>query len=63
MEFPRHVHQPDGRYVVVTNESDYDQLKAFGWTDQPDGHVERPVEVLLFQALAADVKKARKSKD
>lgn len=53
MEFPRHLHQPEGRYVVVKDAETCERLLAGGWALQPEAHVEKPVEVLLPDALAA----------
>lgn len=51
MKFPRHCHKPDGRFVSVTNQEQYDAVIANGWADQPLGHVERPVEVRYTDAI------------
>jgi hypothetical protein len=51
MEFPRHLHKPDGLYVVCPDDASYEKLTARGWTDQPAAHVEQPVEVRLYDAL------------
>lgn len=53
LAFPRHLHQPKGRFVVVDRPDVCDQLLEAGWTLQPDEHVEKPVEVTLAAALAA----------
>ena len=53
MDFPRHLHQPEGRFVVVDREDVCQQLLSGGWTLQPSAHVERPVEVRLVEALSA----------
>lgn len=51
MEFPRHCHKPDGKFVEVTMQSEYDAVKANGWTDLPEGYVETPVKVNLADAI------------
>lgn len=51
MEFPRHLHKPDGLFVIVENDAQYDAVKAAGWTDQPPGAVEKPVEVRYVDAI------------
>lgn len=52
MEFPRHCHKPEGRYVVVTTLEQYDAVMANGWTDRPAEHVEKPVEVRYAEAIS-----------
>lgn len=52
MEFPRHMHKPEGQYVAVVDQEQYDACAANGWGDQPEGHVEKPVEVRFFDAAA-----------
>lgn len=56
MEFPRHCHKPEGLYVVVADEAQYDAVLAAGWTPLPEAHVERPVEVSYADAVKADEK-------
>jgi len=51
MEFPRHCHKPDGFFVKVDNQEQYDAVIANGWTDQPSAHVEKSVEVPYEQAI------------
>lgn len=51
MEFPRHLHKPDGLYVRVIDAEQYDAAKANGWADLPEHHVEKPVEVRFEQAI------------
>lgn len=55
MEFPRHCHKPSGQFVVVGDADQYDQVKANGWADQPDAHVEQPVEVRFADAINGHV--------
>lgn len=55
MEFPRHLHKPDGLYVICPDEANYDALKARGWADLPAAHVEQPVEKRLYDALLEPV--------
>lgn len=56
MDFPRHCHKPEGLFVVVGDEAQYAAVTANGWTDQPEAHVEKPVEVRYVDALASDAK-------
>lgn len=73
MEFPRHCHKPDGLFVSVSNQEQYDAVIDNGWTDQPPAHVEKAVEVRYQDAIAAPVdaaddtppppKRGRKAKD
>lgn len=51
MEFPRHLHKPGGYYVEVIDKPQYDAVKAAGWTDVPEAHVEVPKEVRFADAL------------
>lgn len=51
MSFPRHVHQPEGRYVVVHDDETLSALLDRGWLAEPPAHVEQPVEVRLPEAL------------
>jgi len=52
MNFPRHLHQTEGRYVVVNDAETADKLLAGGWLPLPPAHVEKPVEVRVFDALS-----------
>lgn len=73
MEFPRHCHRPEGRFVRVENEAQYDAVIAAGFTDQPEAHVETPVEVTYAEAVKGEAsadsedaekpKRGRKAKD
>lgn len=69
MEFPRHLHKPDGLYVICPDDVTYEKLTARGWADQPPGNVAQPVEVRLYDALLEPVsedadapKRGRKAK-
>ena len=75
MDFPRHLHKDGGLYVVVENVEQYEAVKANGWADQPNAHVEQPVEVRYIDAIASSAepsddapadapkKRGRKAKD
>lgn len=56
MEFPRHLHKPDGLYVVCADEEQLSELSQRGWELLPAAHVEKPIQVSLFDALAEPIK-------
>lgn len=76
MDFPRHLHKPGGLFVVVDSDEKYENVKAHGWADLPEAHVEQPVEVRYEAAINGAVidfdeaapddapkKRGRKAKD
>lgn len=56
MEYPRHLHKPDGFYCSVANAEEHAQLTARGWALLPEGHVEQPKPVRLYDALLEPVR-------
>lgn len=54
MDFPRHLHKPDGYFVVCASQEQYEQLEPRGWLLEPPAHVEQPKPVGIADALAAD---------